>query len=291
MNAVEIFRAPARAVCDERALVLTALGISSVIAFDGDDFLLLVDEVDEASARHQLRQYAAETRPVVVPSPERWYGKAWIGAALYALMLMFVAYALSNGWGRLDAFSIGELNAGRVQAGEWWRAWTSLTLHVDVSHLAGNLGAGVWIGYLAARTLGPGLSWLLIVTGGALANLLEGLLGPSDYLSVGASTAIFTALGLLCAHTWRTRAQWRQHWARRFGPIIAGVILLGFLGSGGENTDLVAHALGFTVGVTFGVLVALPRVSVALAHIPEWLSGLLALCSIVLAWGLALLRG
>src|SRR5256885_13775466 len=116
------------------------------------------------------------------------------------------------------------------------------------SHLAANLCAGVWFGYLAARQMGAGTAWLLTVTGAALANLLEGLLGPPEHQAVGASTAVFAALGAMSAYSWRERFQLPQRWARRWGPLIAGVILLGWTGSAGDGTDLVAHVAGVAGG-------------------------------------------
>ena len=164
------------------------------------------------------------------------------------------------------------LNAARVQSGQWWRAWTALTLHLDPGHLAANLGAGVWFGYLAARELGSGSSWFLIVNGAALANWLEAELGPATHRSVGASTAVFTALGMLAAHSWRTRFHLPQRWALRWAPLVAGVVLLGWLGSAGEGTDLVAHATGFIVGVLIGAAAALPGIKYTLERVPQWLS-------------------
>ena len=84
-------------------------------------------------------------------------------------------------------------------------AWTALTLHLDGPHLAANLGAGSWFGYLAARQMGSGTAWFITVTGAALANLLEGLLGPPEHRAVGASTAVFSALGAMSAYSWRER--------------------------------------------------------------------------------------
>src|SRR5207248_923152 len=83
--------------------------------------------------------------------------------------------------------------------------------------------AGVWFGYLAGRQMGVGTAWLLTVTGAALANLLEGLTGPPEHQAVGASTAVFAALGAMSAHSWRERLQLPQRWARRWGPLVAGV--------------------------------------------------------------------
>jgi membrane associated rhomboid family serine protease len=204
------------------------------------------------------------------------------------LVLLGVAWGLSNGLVRLDAFDLGELDAGRVQAGQWWRAWTALTLHLDGPHLAANLAAGVWFGYLAARQMGTGTAWLLTVTGAAIANLLEGLLGPPEHRAVGASTAVFSALGAMSAYSWRERFGLPQRWARRWGPLVAGVILLGWTGSAGEGTDLVAHLGGFAVGALLGATAALPRVQPPLQRLPQWLAGAAALGSIAIAWICAL---
>jgi membrane associated rhomboid family serine protease len=289
---IEIFRSPHRSECDERALVLVAVGIAAVIGFDGLDFVLQVDEADVAAALAQLRQYAAESRPAPLPPPPPpSHRGAWVGCALYVLVLLTVAYSIGNGLWRLDAFSTGELDSARVQAGQWWRAWTALTLHVDAAHLAANLGAGVWFGYLAGRELGTGTAWLLSVSGAALANLFEALLGPADHISVGASTAVFTALGLLSAHAWRLRRSYAQPWARRWAPLVGGVVLLGWLGSSGEGVDVVSHALGFLIGAGLGTLAAAPPIARALRHVPQWLAGAVALGSVALAWGCALARG
>jgi rhomboid protease GluP len=69
---------------------------------------------------------------------------------------------------------------------------------------------------------------------------------------------------------------------------VAGVVLLGWLGSAGEGTDLVAHALGFVIGALIGATAALPRVERVLERVPEWLAGLAAIVSIAIAWACAL---
>jgi len=253
------------------------------------EFVLLVAPPDLADATRHLLQYEAENRAPPPPPPApRLYPYAWVGCAGYVAVLIGVALALSNGFVRLDAFELGVLDAQLVQAGQWWRAWTALTLHLDGPHLAANLAAGVWFGYLAARQMGVGTAWFLTVTGAALANLLEGLAGPPEHQAVGASTAVFTALGAMAAYSWRERFRLPQRWARRWGPLIAGVILLGWTGSAGEGTDLVAHVGGFVVGVLLGASAAVPRVQRALDRVPQSLSGALALGSLLLAWAVAL---
>ena len=270
--------------------MLTAVGLETQVVLGEGEFLLQVAVTDAGFALRHLLQYEAENRaPPPAPPPPHLYPYAWVGCAAYALVLLGVAWLLSNGVVRLDAFELGELDAARVQAGQWWRAWTALTLHLDGPHLAANLLAGTWFGYLAARQLGVGTAWLLTVTGAALANLLEGLWAAPDHRSVGASTAVFTALGMMAAYSWRERFALPQRWVRRWGPLIAGVILLGWTGSAGEQTDLTAHLLGFAVGALLGVTAALPRARQQLLRTPQVLMGVLALASLAIAWSCALL--
>jgi membrane associated rhomboid family serine protease len=290
-----IYQSAARTDCDERAFMLGAVGIQSVLVFDGEHYLLGVGHADAVAAVAHLELYAREAAPVFVPGfaaapspPPRVHLHAWVGCLAYVLVLVGVAIAAAKGIWHVDDFDRGTLDAALVQGGQWWRAWTALTLHRDVGHLVANLGGGAWFGYLAARQLGVGTAWLLIVTGAAAANLFDACLGPVSYRSVGASTAVFTALGLMAAHSWRTRLHLPQRWAKRWAPLVAGVVLLGWLGTAGEGTDVVAHALGFAMGCLLGVVAAWPSSGRLLARVPQWLGGLLALASLAAAWTMAL---
>jgi membrane associated rhomboid family serine protease len=300
-RAVEVFRSARVPECNERAFMLHAVGIASAIARDSTGCVLLVETSDAPAAVEHLRQYEIErlNKPPPPPPPPKLHPYAWIGSLIYALLVTGVAFAISNGLWRLDAFDVGELDAGLVQKGQWWRIWTALTLHLDGSHLAANTAAGVWFGYLAARLLGAGTSWFLIVMGAGLANWIEAFFGPAMHRSVGASTAVFTALGLLSAYSWRTRLAYPQRWALRWGPLVAGIVLLSWTGTGaqsleepgggaGQTVDVVAHALGFAVGLLAGAGAALGSVSRVLNRVPQWLAGLLALVPVVVGWSWAL---
>ena len=281
--------------------MLVAVGIQSAVTFAGAGFILWVNEADAPQASAHLRQYESENRPLPPPPPPpRLYPHAWVGCLAYVACLVGVAFLISGAHVRLDAFDTGDLNPVSIRAGQLWRAWTALTLHIDGPHLAANLGAGAWFGYLAARQIGVGSAWFLIVSGAALANLFEGFFGPADHRSVGASTACFTALGLMSAYSWRERYEFPQRWARRWGPLVAGVILLGWTGSGGGSedslrtgpesvhVDLFAHIAGFAVGIVLGAVAALPASRRLLDRVPQWAAGGAALASIAIAWAFAL---
>jgi rhomboid protease GluP len=300
-GAVEIYRSLRLPECNERAFMLYAVGIASALARDSREFILLVDSAEAATALEHLRLYEVErlNRPPPPPPPPKLYPHAWTGSVLYALVITGVAFAISNGLWRLDAFDVGELDAGLVRQGQWWRVWTALTLHLDGPHLAANSLAGIWFGYLAARLIGVGNAWFLTVVGAGLANWIEAFLGPATHRSVGASTAVFTALGLLSAFSWRTRLAYPQRWALRWGPLVAGVVLLSWTGSGGQSldepgrpggdtVDVAAHLLGFAVGLLFGAGAAFAAATRRLDRVPQWLAGLLALAPLVAGWIAAL---
>jgi membrane associated rhomboid family serine protease len=299
---LEIYRSSRSADCEERSFVLTAVGVPSVIERDGLEYVIRVDADNALLARAHLERYAVESRPLPPPPPlPPLHPFAWVGCVLYVALLLIVGYSVAGGAWRLDAFDVGKLDAARMQAGEWWRAWTALTLHVDAAHLATNLGAGVWFGYLAGRQMGAGVAWLLVVLAAGAANLLEGLLGPAGHRAVGASTAVFAALGALAAYAWRSRFSQRDRWVRRWGPLVAGVILLGWFGTGGgeqidafgqavvdRSVDIVGHLGGFVMGAILGVVAALPAVKQRLARVSQWISGGVAVALVALSWALAL---
>lgn len=278
--------------------MLYAVGIASAIARDGKEFVLLVEPGDAVAALEHLRHYEIErlNKPPPPRPPPKLHPYAWTGSLGYALVLIGVAFAISNGLWRLDAFDAGELNAGLVQKGQWWRVWTALTLHLDGPHLVANTVAGIWFGYLASRLIGTGNSWLLVVIGAGLANWIEAFFGPAAHRSVGASTAVFTALGLLSAYSWRAQFSYPQRWALRWAPLVAGAILLSWTGTGsqsidepgvasaGQSVDVLAHALGFGVGMLAGAGAAFESASRLLNRVPQWLAGLLALVPLLVAW-------
>ena len=156
-RAVEVFRSARLPECNERAFMLYAVGIASAIARDSTGCVLLVEIDDAPAALEHLRQYEIErlNKPPPPPPPPKLHPYAWTGSLIYALLVTGVAFAISNGLWRLDAFDVGELDAGLVQQGQWWRVWTALTLHLDGPHLAANTLAGVWFGYDTPRSIAP----------------------------------------------------------------------------------------------------------------------------------------
>jgi rhomboid protease GluP len=289
VDPVAVFRSSARRDCEERAFVLTAVDIDSAIEADDNGFVVWVAARLRAHAVHHLHHYESERlrkNPVVPPLPH--YPDAWRGSVLYLVVLLVIGGIVARTAPATDFFAAGVLDPAAVRSGQWWRTITALTLHWDIAHLSGNLLAGAVFGYFAAQLLGNARAWLLIVMGAAAANLIESVLGVRDYLSAGASTAVFTALGLIAAYAWRARRSFVTSVARRWAPLVAGVVLLTLLGTEGEHTNVWSHALGFTAGLALGGANAIPVVERAVHRLPAWLMAGFTLGLLAFSWALAL---
>ena len=74
-----VFRSPRRRDCDERLLVLTAVGVAASVAHADSEFLLQVPGPDAPHAIRHLLQYEAENRaPPPPPPPPREIGRAHV---------------------------------------------------------------------------------------------------------------------------------------------------------------------------------------------------------------------
>ena len=274
------------AECADFAFVLDAIGIPYERRTTAIGTSLWVLPEHHPRAARELAHYLRENRrpPVVWPShPHAIYGV--IG---YALALIVVNVCVLTAAGGHNWKAAGVLDAGFLARGEWWRVLTALTLHGDLLHLLSNLAFGAVFGYPAARLLGPGVAWLLILGGGGVAYGIDALLHPPQHFLLGASTAVFTALGLVAAYGWQRHLQHWSPWMRRTAPLIAGVALLTFTGTGGVNTDVLAHLAGFVVGAATGALAArLPLPAPGVIGV-QCGAGLAALALLAIAWGFAL---
>ncbi len=241
---------------NELALVLIARGIPHQRQPGSTGLELSVPVDSAAAAAAELKQYRSENARRVGTRPLEFVGPGWPGVAAYLAVLLVVFVAARESLFGLDWYGAGMLAAGAASAGELWRTVTALTLHVEFAHLAGNLVFGAFFGWFVSRYLGLGIGWLTVLAAGAGANALGAWLQGPDHRSLGASTAVFAALGMLVAYTWR-RGFWRgTPWRARIAPIVAGLGLLAFTGTGGENTDLGAHLFGFCAGFGGGLALA-----------------------------------
>ncbi|MDH3588440.1 MAG: rhomboid family intramembrane serine protease [Gammaproteobacteria bacterium] len=276
-------------VCRERALVLHAVGIPyEILELDGMRVLAVGYHVAD-EAREQLSLYEKENRgwpPVLSEMPRVSNGV--IGAMCFATMLLILHWMTNAEAFGLDWYVEGRVDGRLMRQGEWWRAITALMLHADAPHLAGNMVIGAVFGLFLGQLVGQGLGWSLILAGGALGNIANVLLQHPSHRAVGASTAVFAALGTLTAYTWMHRRDARFHAAFRIAPLISGAVLLAYLGTGDVRTDIVAHLTGFGCGMAGGIIVARLPASWRRSGRRQLTIGLAAVLACAAAWLLAL---
>ena len=264
----------------------------------GFGWQLLVPANTLSAAIRELRQYEQENHGWPPPPPENTPLIDNRTTTIWVLILIGVFYNITlhdinlAGHHPVHWKALGNAHAGKIMDGQWWRLVTALTLHADWQHLLGNLVIGGLFISRLCRDLRSGPAWLLLLAAGALGNLVNAWLQNPDHRAVGASTAIFGAVGLLAAismvryrHNLRSRRRWTL-------PVAAALGLLAMLGAGGENTDIGAHLFGFLFGLPLGLAAEL---TVEQRGRPgRRTNGLMALAAIgivVSAWGAALIWG
>jgi len=284
-----VFESNSRSECSDRALVLHALGIRYEIVSTGRLTLLLVEEALIEKAKFELWQYDEENRK---PKPRGSsitpvYQNSIPGVAIYVAIICGVAWLASEAAFNRDWFVAGRVDGALIRNGEWWRTITALTLHSGARHLAGNIVFGVLFGLMAGRLAGSGVAWFGVVIASAAANFLNVSLLESAHRAIGASTAVFAALGLVSGYVWRAKLMAQDRWPLRLGPIVGGIALLAYTGTGDENTDIGAHLAGFVCGFLTGMILTLA--SRYLAHRAlQFASGIAAILLIVYSWLVAL---
>jgi membrane associated rhomboid family serine protease len=283
---IAVFEHRSARACADAAFVLLALGIPHEQLQEQGHWSLWVPSANAAQARQELEGYWREKGRVADRRASR---QAIDSGTLGALGYLLAIWALPWFEGRtvFDFRSAGALQAGATLAGEYWRALTALTLHADLAHIASNSAFGALFGTLLARQLGSGIAWLAILLAGTGGNLMNAALRASEFQSIGASTAVFGALGLLGTVVWRAGYYHHRSWRRAVAPLFAAFALFAFTGTGGLRTDVLAHLCGLVCGAALGIAIsALPLRFLAATY--QWAAGATAVGAIVIAWQLAL---
>lgn len=284
---VSLLQHDSRQVVLDAALVLDAIGIDQRTHHILDQWNLLVRPDDAPEASRQLATYLAENRTKPKrPVPIIGKGKGWVGVAGFLGVIWMLPW-LEGQLGLQHLRDAGVLHASAVRDGAWWQVITALTLHADLGHIAANSLFGGVFGYLLARSLGAGVGWLLAVFCAALANLVSAFVQADDFRALGASTAVFAALGLIGAYAWQRGYFVSDNRRRRFAPAFAAIAMIAFTGTSGENIDLFGHLFGFAFGFAAGYLYA--RLNARhVGLLGQWVAGTGTIILVASAWWAAI---
>jgi rhomboid protease GluP len=234
-------------------LVLNASGIGNRVVRSNGGFRIDVPEPYADAARDAIHRYQAEN-----PNAEEWAPASHsqptrknLSGVAVALLLLSIHLAVSASSAPEDYLAVFGANARRILNGEVYRCATALVLHADAAHIAGNMAGIVLFGGAVCMVAGTGVGWLMVLGSGIVGNLINALAYETGHLSVGASTAVFGAVGILCAFQAVNAAKTGRGWKRTALAFGSGAALLAFLGTSARS-DMGAHLFGFICGALIG---------------------------------------
>jgi rhomboid protease GluP len=180
----------------------------------------------------------------------------WVLLAI--IVAVFIVETLLGGSTEIDILiRMGAKFTPLIAAGEYWRLFTSMFLHIGVMHLAFNGYALFIIGTELERLVGPGRFLTIYLLSGLFGSLASYAL--SDSLAAGASGAIFGIIGALATFFLVHRERLGAWGNRRLGNIALVLVLnlvWGFSQPG--RIDNLAHVGGLLAGLALGWALA-PR--------------------------------
>jgi membrane associated rhomboid family serine protease len=289
---VEIARYQTESDADQHALVLVAAGIECGIVRRVRGTGLLVSAANAAIAVSELAAYDRLNRPVPPPVVVPQSLRTGLGGTIaYACALLFMHGAATRHLFDREWVTAGAAQAGSIVGGEWWRVFTALGLHADYGHLFSNIAAGGLFGLFVAQVLGGGLTWLAILLAGGMGNAINAALQPAAHTAIGASTAVFGAVGILSVLLLQYQQSLWRFGLRRWLPLAVGVMILAFIGMEGERIDIGAHAAGFASGCLIGVGLSVIGPGLARRRDIQFASWAAAAVLMAGAWALALTAG
>jgi membrane associated rhomboid family serine protease len=255
---IELLRDLHKDEADLFSLTLSASAIAHrVVQYRKDLFGLWVEKEDVNQAVETIREYMNENqtsdgREVGEGSSQaRSFAGIWAAVALMAFHLI-----VAGGGYKKEVLGTYASSARHILQGEVWRTVTALSLHSNVLHLAGNMVGIALFGSAVCGIAGWGMGAVMILVSGAVGNWANAGFYETGHVSIGASTAVFGALGILAAHQFLTKIKYRQERVRAWLPLAGGLALLAILGSG-AGSDIMAHLFGFVAGIVLGVVYAL----------------------------------
>lgn len=242
---------------DTYGLVLTSSGFKYSIIHTTNGWEIWVAESIQEKALKLIEEYVQENQQVVFSEGPKTppYKKTFTG--LWVPVLLLACHLASTMAHTPDTFirSYGS-SASDILNGEVYRTVTSLMLHSGYVHLAGNMAAIAIFGTAVCNLTGAGVGWLMILLTGIFGNLINASLFQYNHISIGASTAVFGAVGILAACQFYTKIKIPDRRKKAWLPLAGGLALLAFLGSD-KHSDLTAHLFGFAAGIGLGLVYAL----------------------------------
>jgi len=273
------------------SLVLSAVNIPHhIIAGSDNTFELQVPAHLEERALYEIASYEQENRNWPPPAPAApEFAPTFKAMSFLVIGLLIFIYSVSGDWHPESIYfknGAGDSSAILLN-GEYYRLVTALMLHADIVHLMGNCLLGGFLLHFYFRLTGNGLGLFAMLVTATVGNFINVLVHGQGHHFVGFSTAVFSVIGILCTLGYnKSRSVINIH---LFMPIMAGMALLAFLGSGGERTDLGAHFFGLAAGLTGGIILRTPEAKTLRdSPLMQFILGTAACLTVWISWSMAM---
>jgi rhomboid protease GluP len=170
-----------------------------------------------------------------------------LNVAIYIAGAIVGGNALNTGdsvvyvWGQVNLL---------VFQGAYWQLITSMFIHASIFHLVGNMLFLLIFGLRGEEMFSLPEFLGIYLLGGLTGNLLSLVFGP-NFISVGASGAIFALFGACIMYDRRSVRQ----------SILGALVYAGFLFfiNIGSNVNILAHLGGLVFGLVLGYIIASRR--------------------------------
>lgn len=259
---IPIFKHLSERQAQTYGLLLAAVSIQYHLSKTWIGWTLWVKEADEDEALDILEEYIEENQGSDRSDAFSYYSDRMSGYGVWGALVLLVIHIAIYRTPDRDLFiqALGASSSGILE-GDLFRSATALLIHASHLHLVGNMVGIALFGSALCSLTGWGTGWLLITLTGIFGNLLNALLQGAGHLSVGASTAVFGAIGILATLQFIKRIRQPGNGFRSLLPLGGGLALLAILGSG-AHTDIMAHLFGFlsggAIGVFYGIWIKRP---------------------------------
>lgn len=238
---------------DSYGLVLSAYGLPHSIKQSDRGWEIWIDDAFRDNAMNLILKYIEENSdlPFSEEKEKPVYKKTFTG--IWVCLLLLVCHIATDRSGDYEKI-VNKYGASAfdILNGEIYRTVTSLTLHSNYLHLAGNITGIAVFGTAVCSITGAGVGWFMIILSGIMGNLINAALFRYGHISIGASTAVFGAIGILAAYQLCRKIKIDEERMKAWLPVAGGLALLGILGSG-RHSDITAHLFGFIAGIGLGV--------------------------------------
>jgi membrane associated rhomboid family serine protease len=235
-------------------LILSSQNIETHVERENKAFHILVPAGDRKKALSMVETYYTENKFFRLPQPLQEFPiSSFNSPPAFVIMggLWLIHAACLHYHLHEDMILKYGASALFILQDETYRATTALLLHSDARHLLGNMAGLLIFGAPVISLSGFGTGPLMLLFTGTLGNLINAHLYQTAHLSIGASTSVMGAAGLLAA--FQITQKGKPFRLNTLVPLFAGAVLVAMF-SQGERTDVWAHVFGFLCGLFSGII-------------------------------------